>query len=109
MTQQVGKESAVSKSYYIYILTNKWNRVLYTGITRDLVKRIYQHREEQTGGFTTRYNLKKLVYFEIYSNPREAIEREKQIKEGSRKKKIRLVEEMNPEWKDLYPEIASLR
>ena len=94
-------------SYYVYIMTNKWNRILYTGITRDLVKRAFQHREKQMDGFTSKYNLEKLVYFEAHGSPTEAINREKQIKNGSRKKKIRLIESMNPGWKDLYPGIAS--
>ena len=98
----------MNKSYYIYILTNKWNRVFYTGVTGDLIKRVHQHREKQVKGFTSRYNVSKLVYFEVYSDPEAAIEREKQIKGGSRKKKIRLIERNNPGWEDLYIEIASL-
>jgi len=98
----------MSGSYYVYIMTNKWNLVFYTGVTSDLVKRAFQHREGQTKGFTSKYNLKKLVYFEAFPCPIEAIHREKQIKNGSRKKKIRLIVSMNPEWKDLYFEIASL-
>lgn len=98
----------MSKSYYIYIMTNKGNRVLYTGVTGDLVKRIYQHREKPFDGFTSKYNVTKLVYFETYNDPETAIKREKQIKNGSRRKKIRLIEYRNPEWEDLYPEIASL-
>jgi len=98
----------LNETYYIYILTNKGNRVLYTGVTRDLVNRVYQHRERQVKGFTYKYNVNKLVYFEAYNNPREAIKREKQIKASSRIKKIRLIERNNPGWEDLYTEIASL-
>ena len=97
------------KLYYVYILTNKWNRVLYTGVTNDLVKRVHQHREKFTEGFTSKYRANKLGYYEIYSVSKEAITREKQIKAGSRKKKVQLIELKNPGWKDLYPEIASLR
>ena len=88
-------------------MTNKGNRVLYTGVTGDLVNRVYQHRERQVQGFTSRYNVTKLVYFEIFNNPVNAIAREKQMKAGSRRKKVKLIERHNPGWKDLYPEIAS--
>ena len=97
----------MSRSYYVYIMTNKGNGVLYTGITRDLVKRVFQHKEKLMEGFTSRYNASKLVYFETYHDPESAIKREKQLKSGSREKKIRLIRRMNPEWKDLYPGIAS--
>ena len=99
----------MDKTYYICIMTNKGNRVLYTGVTGDLVNRVYQHREKQVQRFTSRYNINKLVYFEIHYNSKEAIEREKQIKAGSRKKKIQLIAAKNPEWRVLYTEIASLR
>lgn len=92
--------------YYIYILTNKNNNVLYTGVTRNLVKRVYQHRHSSQG-FTKKYNVYKLVYFEVFSDPENAIKHEKQIKAGSRRKKTDLVETMNPKWKDLYGEIAT--
>ncbi|MDF1527190.1 MAG: GIY-YIG nuclease family protein [bacterium] len=97
----------MSRTYYIYIMTNKENRVLYTGVTGDLVNRVYQHRERQVQGFTSRYNVTKLVYFEMFNDPVNAIAREKQMKAGSREKKVKLIERYNPEWKDLYPEIAS--
>ncbi|MGD8353144.1 MAG: GIY-YIG nuclease family protein [Pseudomonadota bacterium] len=98
----------MSKQYFVYIITNKGNRVFYTGVTSDLVKRVFEHREKLVDGFTSRYNLKKLVYYEICDSPEAAIRREKQIKNGSRDKKICLIEGMNPIWCDLYPEIASL-
>ncbi len=98
----------MDRTYYIYIMTNKGNRVLHTGVTGNLVNRVYQHREKQVQGFTSRYNVTKLVYFEIFNNPVNAIAREKQMKAGSRRKKIRLIEKSNPDWKDLFPEIASL-
>jgi putative endonuclease len=86
-------------------MTNKVNTVLYTGFTNDLVRRVYEHKEKIIEGVTKRYNINKLVYYEIFSDARNAIIREKQIKAGSRKKKLDLINNMNPEWKDLYPEI----
>lgn len=87
---------------FIYILTNKNNTVLYTGVTNDLKKRVYEHREKLVEGFTMKYNVDKLVYYEIFEDMRNAIIREKQIKAGSRAKKIGLIESMNPEWSDLF-------
>ena len=84
-------------------MTNKGNRVLYTGITSNLKKRIYEHREKIVEGFTGKYNVNKLLYYEIFDDPENAIFREKQIKAGSRSKKISLIANMNPGWKDLYP------
>ncbi len=78
---------------------------MYTGVTSDLRKRIYQHKNHLLPGFTVKYNVTKLVYYEIFACITDALEREKQIKGGSRKKKIQLIEKMNPEWKDLYEEI----
>jgi putative endonuclease len=95
----------MSKQYYVYIMTNKHNRVLYTGVTNDLKRRAYEHRTGQGGGFTSRYNVDKLVYYEMTVSAEAAIAREKQIKGGSRQKKIDLVEGMNPEWRDLYEEL----
>jgi putative endonuclease len=95
-------------SYYIYIMTNRYNTVFYTGVTNDLVRRVYEHKQKLTQCFTKRYGLDKLVYYEAFSDPQAAIAREKQIKAGSRRKKIELVESMNPSWRDLWDEIASL-
>ena len=95
----------MTKQYYIYIMTNKHNTVLYTGMTNNLKRRAYEHRTGQGGGFTSRYNATKLVYYEVFADALSAIAREKQIKAGSRQKKLDLVNEMNPEWKDLYEEI----
>jgi len=92
----------MDKKYCVYILTNKNNTTLYTGVTSNLVQRIYQHKEKLVEGFSKKYNLMKLVYYECAVEVISAIEREKQIKAGSRKKKIQLVNAMNPEWKDLY-------
>ena len=83
-------------------MTNMRNTVLYTGVTRDLTKRVYEHKEKLAEGFTKKYNIVKLVYYEIFNDPESAIFREKQIKAGSRAKKIDLVNSMNPKWKDLY-------
>jgi putative endonuclease len=95
----------MSKKGYIYILTNKRNTVLYTGITSNLVKRVYEHRNKTFPGFTKKYNVNKLVYYEVYEDITEAIKREKQIKAGSRKKKIELINGFNPKWRDLYEDI----
>ena len=90
---------------YVYLMTNKRDTVIYTGVTSDLRKRVYEHREGLAEGFTKKYNVKKLVYYEIADDIESAIAREKQIKAGSRKKKIDLVKSMNPAFKDLYPDL----
>ena len=90
---------------YVYILTNDRHTVLYTGMTNDLLRRVTEHREKQIPGFTARYNVAKLVYFEVCGDPGTAIEREKQIKAGSRQRKIELVEQQNPAWRDLYDDL----
>ena len=92
--------------YYAYILTNFSNTVLYTGVTNDLLKRTYEHREKLVPGFTKRYNVWKLVYFEEGDDILSAIAGEKQIKAGPRSRKVALVERMNPNWRDLYWELA---
>ena len=94
-----------TKQAFIYILTNKANTVLYTGVTSHLVKRVWQHKNNIVAGFTQKYNLHKLVYYEKLDSIRKAIEREKQIKAGSRKKKIDLINTINKEWRDLSNEI----
>jgi putative endonuclease len=94
------------KQYYLYILASKKNGTLYIGVTGDLVKRIYEHKQNIIDGFTQKYNVHYLVYYEVYQNIEEAILREKQMKKWNRKWKIRCIEEMNPEWKDLYKEIV---
>ena len=93
------------KQYYVYIMTNKINTVLYTGVTSDLKKRIWEHKEKVIDGFTKNYNINKLIFFEIYNDPENAILREKQIKAGSRIKKVKLITGINPEWKDLYDKL----
>lgn len=89
----------------MYIMTNWKNTVLYTGVTNDLVRRVYEHKEKLVEGFTKRYNLTKLVYYEVAANAEAAILREKQMKAGSRQKKVELVEELNKTWADLYTEL----
>ena len=91
----------MEKQYYVYIMTNKSHSVLYTGVTSDLKKRVYQHQEKAADGFTQKYNVSKLVYYQIARNAFAAISREKQIKGGSRAKKIGLINGFNPEWIDL--------
>jgi putative endonuclease len=91
--------------YFVYIITNKSNNVLYTGVTSNLQRRIYEHKEKLIDGFTKRYNISKLVYYETCNDIYGAIIREKQIKAGSRKKKIELIENMNRLWNDLYDEV----
>ena len=95
----------MEKKGYIYILTNKNNTTLYTGVTSNLSKRIYEHKNHLVDGFTKKYNLEKLVYYEIHQTILEAIKREKQIEGGSRKKKISLINSINPEWKDLSKDL----
>ena len=90
----------------IYLLTNKPGGVLYTGVTSNLPGRVWQHRARVAKGFTAKYNLKTLVYFELFDEMYAAIAREKQIKSGSRQAKIRLIESVNPTWRDLYADIC---
>lgn len=89
----------------VYILANKRNGTIYTGVTSNLQKRVLEHKNNVVKGFTEKYNIHDLVYYETADTMFSAIEREKQIKAGSRKKKIDLIEKNNPEWKDLYYEI----
>jgi putative endonuclease len=92
------------KKYYVYIMTNQHNTVLYTGVTNDLWKRVSQHKLKLLPGFTSKYNINKLVYYEMFDDVNAAIAREKQIKAGSRLKKVDLLSAMNPEWKELCQE-----
>lgn len=96
----------VERGGCVYILTNRPHGVLYIGVTSDLLSRIGEHREgEYQGAFTTQYRVHKLVYYEVHGTIEEAIAREKQLKGGSRGKKIELIERINPMWKDLYPDL----
>jgi putative endonuclease len=96
----------VEHRYFVYIMTNRHHTVLYTGVTNDLVRRVFQHREKTLPGFTGRYNVDKLMFYEQTSDVLAAIAREKQIKGGSRRKKIALIEAMNPQWRDLYDDLG---
>jgi|ERR1051326_1034354 putative endonuclease len=89
------------KTYHVYILTNRWKTVLYTGMTNSLERRIWEHKNKTYDGFTKKYNCDRLVYYETYDEVDQAIGREKQLKPWSRKKKTWLIETMNPEWNDL--------
>ena len=95
----------MSRQYFVYILTNHFNTVLYTGMTNNLLRRIGEHRSKKNPGFTSRYNVEKLVYFEETNDVYAAIAREKQIKAGSRKKKKALIESINKEWRDLFEDL----
>ncbi len=97
----------MGKEYFVYIKTNKYNTVLYTGVTNDLMRRVWEHKQGFGSTFTSRYRVTRLVYYESYENINLAIAREKQIKGGSRQKKIDLVNSLNPEWKDLYEEMLT--
>jgi len=85
-------------------MTNRNNKVLYTGVTSNLLRRVAEHKDKTVQGFTSKYNVAKLVHYEEYATMEEAIAREKQIKGGSRQKKLNLINSKNPEWKDLYDE-----
>ncbi len=95
----------MAKQYYVYILTNKSNKVLYIGVTNDLLRRIYEHKKKLIPNFTKKYNLTKLVYYEITDNIECAIRREKQLKNWHRDWKINLITQNNKEWKDLSEEL----
>ena len=95
-------KQSIMKNYYIYIMANYTNSVLYTGVTSNLVRRVFEHKNKLVKGFSEKYNVNKLLYYEQCSDPLVAIEREKQIKAGSRKNKIALIEQMNPDFSDLY-------
>jgi putative endonuclease len=88
--------------YYVYILTNKYHSVLYTGVTNDLERRFFEHKQKKIKGFTQKYNIDKLVFYEVFDYIDTAIKREKQIKGYSRIKKTKLIDEFNKEWEDLF-------
>ena len=94
------------KYYYVYINTNRWNSVFYTGVTNNILDRSNKHKTKiNKNSFTAKYNVNKLVYYETFTNINDAIAREKQIKGGSRKKKIELIKEFNPKWRDLSKDL----
>jgi len=94
-----------NKTWVVYIMMNKMNTVNYTGVTNDLGRRVYEHKNKINEGFTNEYNITKLVYYEHYESPDEAITREKQIKGWVKEKKIQLIETINPYFKDLYNQV----
>ncbi len=95
------------REYCVYIMTNINNTTLYVGVTNNLMRRVVEHKNHIIMGFSTKYKLHKLVYYEVTSDINEAIHREKQIKGGSRRKKIEIINNLNPEWKDLFKELFS--
>jgi putative endonuclease len=97
----------MSKEYYVYILASKRNGTLYIGVTSDLIKRVCEHKNQLVRGFTKKYGVDKLVYFETFIDPETAIWREKRLKKYPRQWKLNLIRKMNPEWKDLYESIIS--
>lgn len=94
------------KKFYVYILAKERNSTFYVGVTSNLPKRIYEHKTEVADGFTKQYNIKKLVYFEVFDNAENAIKREKRLKKWNRPWKMRIIEEINPNWDDLYEQIC---
>jgi len=96
---------STSISYYVYLLASRKAGTLYLGVTRDLVRRVYQHKTKATPGFASRYDVRRLVWFEVYDDPTTAIAREKEIKKWRRQWKIELIEKSNATWRDLYDEI----
>ncbi|MFA3781635.1 GIY-YIG nuclease family protein [Melioribacteraceae bacterium 4301-Me] len=92
--------------YYVYILASKKNGTLYIGVTNDLIRRVYEHKAGLIEGFTKKYNVKMLIYYEVHKDINEAIKREKAMKKWLRKWKIELIEKSNPEWRDLYEELV---
>jgi putative endonuclease len=97
----------MAKQFAVYILASRRNGTLYTGVTSNLVQRVWRHKEKITGGFTAQYNVNRLVYYELHDDVQTAIQREKRIKAWQRNWKLRLIEGANPEWRDLYEEISS--
>lgn len=96
----------MSKKYFIYIISNRYHTVFYTGVTNGIVRRIYEHKQKLVDGFTKKYNINKLLYYEEYSEPYLAISREKQIKDLRRSGKLKLIKKLNPTMKDLYNDIV---
>jgi putative endonuclease len=96
----------MAQQFYVYILASKCNGTLYIGVTSDLTRRVWEHKSDAVDGFTKRYGVHRLVWYEVAETPEVAITREKQLKKWNRAWKIQLIEKMNPEWRDLYDEIA---
>jgi putative endonuclease len=98
----------LSYNFYVYIACNRWRTTLYIGVTNDLRRRMWEHGQGEVPGFTKQYNVNQLVYFEHFSDIRFAIAREKQLKKWRREKKVALIEQLNPEWRDLGSELLEL-
>jgi putative endonuclease len=94
-------------AYYVYLLASDRNGTLYIGVTNDIVRRVFEHKSKVVPGFTKRYAVDELVWFEIYDDPTSAITREKELKKWQREWKVELIEKQNPQWIDLYPQISS--
>jgi putative endonuclease len=101
------RQAPIVRQYYLYILASRPGGAIYIGVTNDLIRRVYEHRNGFVEGHTKRYHIHQLVYFEIYSTARDAIQREKNMKHWPRAWKTRLIAQNNPTWRDLYEEIAS--
>jgi putative endonuclease len=97
----------MEKNFYVYILANKQNGTLYTGVTSDIIKRSWEHKNKLVEGFTEKYDINKLVYYEQFKDAEYAIKREKRLKKYNRKWKIDLIEKVNPDWKDLYEDLIA--
>ena len=97
-----------ARHYYVYVLASRIGDTLYIGVTNDIVRRVFEHKSKLVEGFTQKYDVVKLVYFEQFDDPENAIKREKRLKKWNRAWKIRLIEENNPNWEDLYPGIAGV-
>jgi len=95
------------KIFYVYILASKRNGTLYIGVTSDLIKRVWEHKNKLVQGFTEKYSINKLVYYEQFHTGQDAIEREKRLKKYNRQWKLKLIEDSNPDWKDLYDHLIS--
>ena len=106
MNARVVYGAGVEKQFAVYILTNKRNGTLYVGVTSALAKRVWEHQQKLTGGFTAKYGVDRLVYYELHASAGAAIQREKQIKKWNRAWKIRLIEKANPAWRDLYADLC---
>ena len=97
-----------TKTFFVYMLSNYSNKLLYIGVTSDLAQRVHQHKTGFYDGFTKKYNINRLLYFEVYPNAETAISREKQMKSYSRSKKNKLIDEVNPQWREIKPPINNL-
>ncbi len=96
----------MKENFFVYMLAKDRNSTFYVGVTSDLVKRVWEHKNEVAEGFTKKYGIKKLVYYEVFSDAENAFAREKRLKKWNRLWKMRVIEEMNPDWTDLYDEIC---